>query len=1084
MASSYEIAEQINAQNQWFMQQNALSSQIGVNPMAFGGGMGGYNTGAPFMGNPVMSTAPGASNRMPGAFNYGNNMAVGYGFGNRAGAIAGGAMAMAPGAFGTALSIMAPANPFTNPIAGFGVGRALGLGVAGSAGVAGAFMLPAMAAQYAVGATVTGASQQSMIGASMGGFNFANPMSRTGTGFSRNDAMVVGDQVRQLAYIPELMTSVEELTKMIPKLRSSGLMQGVTSAREFASKFKEAIVTVREMSQLLGTTMESAADFFAHSRSVGMLGRGDTTRNAINAQVAMAATGMNMQQVQALQQSGANLATAAGGSRRAGTTAITNLATQIGFAQQSGALSQEVLQDMTGLVGSEAHGAAASRLLNAAVRMSGTPAARLLIAGAMKMDENGTPYIDQNIMKMVGNGTLSFSELQNMGRKNVAGRKNATAFTAHQSSLAMQFASAGGGVGVTGLLQSAMGSNADPNTIKLLLQQHAGMSEQEAEIQMKLYEQQMTGQGPQQQLLEQIRRAQASGAEGTPGAAFRRIGVAIGDKLKKPFLELGAKVHSTVGRWADEIAMDLVGNVVVSVAAETRDRYARDIAAGDKELLRSLISQETRPVFNGKNSVWQDIGDSLGLRDVGKRVGAVGEWQSFANTDVPTEKEVAMRTSMGQFIDKNYQSQDWSGYSREQIDAEIARRAYDNFKGGKGMGKSLEDWGNITAGIYEYAEKAGSQRGTADYPKGIATYVKDSRSYSRYGGGRDDLAGVVEMDTGKIIGRQRTIDDQIRTEFKTSGDRLIADSGLRKTVQTIANGASDQVKQDIIAALAQSKPDRAARIAKDANLNVDINASNAQAIKDALEEHKGKGSSSAKALDDSRVFDIQLLRRSIGKDAGEQAQILRASAEGAPSKYKALYESGAEAYAARSSIYLGGGTPEQLDKATEGINTWLHSVEKTLGGLKGQDKADLMGSFSSEVQLYIQAKEGSARVLKGLTGRLSPSEIATKLGDRSLASTIAKRYKGLSEIEMTPEVRVALSELRGQEAFEKGASSRAASTMPSPKDQAVINAMSTIAQAVINLNPDKASRERALTVFQQQGLDPQMPQHAQVRGTH
>jgi hypothetical protein len=1081
MASSYEIAEQINAQNQWFMQQNALSSQIGVNPMAFGGGMGGYNQGAPFMGNPVMPAAPGGR-PMPGAFNYGNNMGVGYGFGNRMGSIAGGALAMAPAIFGTGLSLAAPSSPFINPVAGFGVGRAMGLGITASAGVAGAMMLPAMAAQYAVGATVAGASQQSMIGTAMGGFNFINPASRTGTGFTRNDAMVVGDQIRQLAYIPELMTSVEELTKMIPKLRSSGLMQGVTSAREFASKFKEAIVTVREMSQLLGTTMEQAADFFAHSRSVGMFGKGDTTRNAINAQVAMAATGMNLQQIQALQQSGANLATAAGGSRRAGTTAITNLATQIGYAQQSGNISQEILQDMTGMVGAEAQGAAASRMLNAAVRMSGTPAARLMIAGAMKMDENGTPYIDQNIMKMVTSGTMSFDQLKGLGSNNMQDRKKAIAFTAHQSSLAMGFAAAGGGAAVTGILQAAMGANADPNTTKLLLQQHAGLTEQEAEVQMKLYEQQMNGQGPTQQLLEQIRRAQAGNVASTPGAAFRRISTVLGDKLKKPFLELGAKIQNNVGRWADEFASDLVGSVMLSVAQDTRDRYAREIASGDKEAIRALLSPGTTPVFRAEPSFGAKLNKLFDVQNWGKDVGAVGEWRGkgFTDSNMPTPREAAQYDAMGKVIDKSYLNRDWSGYSREQITAEIAREVYRASKSGKGIGltegtldEKLAAWKNIEEGMAD----SSSRLGTNDPAKYITDLVERSMSSSRYGGGRS-LVGSVEMDNAKAAAAQRKVHDTIREKFSKSGERLIADPESARVVQRIANEGG-AVKDSIIAALRQGgNYKEAKRIAKAANLgDLDINPTNFNTILDALAEYKGKDHGDA--LTGHSNFQDMLLRRAVGTDYRAQSQILNLTAEAAPEQYKALLERGSSMFQGLSDAFLNGGRYDQ-----EAKTKWLEEANTAYKNTKkAEDKANFLSMLPPIVQSYILGKEGATNALRNLSGNQTPEQIATKLGDRGLAGAIRSKFG--DSVEMTDLSRKIIADLRGTEAMERGAAARAASNIPDQKDQAVITAMTTIAQAIVNLHTDEKAKALAQATLDR-ALGPQEFQKTSLGygGTH
>lgn len=582
--TSQEIAEQIAQQNQFFLMQNATASQIGMNPMAFG--MGAYGAGFS-AGAPVMPQLPGGM-KMPGAFDYGSNPFAGYGAGNRMGAMGFGALGAAPtiGLTGMELFSLTKAGaglqPFVNPFAAFGAARGMGFGYAGAAGMAGLSMAPAAALQWGTGQMVRGGQEQSMVNTALGQYNFLNPQSRTGFGFSRDDAAAVGQQIRQLAMVPELLTSMQELTRLLPTLKASGVMQGVRDASEFNRRFREAISTIRDISKVLGTTMEEAGQFFQHSARVGFLGRGDQLRNVLQSQVVMGATGMNQGQVMQLQQQMSNLAVATGVTRGTMVEAGNRMAATMGFAQQSGIIPKGALEDLTGKVGEEAVMDATARMSNLTMRLAGSDIGRFQMLGAMEMGPNGRPRINERLLM------LPAEELRRRGQRNAQVPGMALAFEANQGRLAAEFTRGGGLQALSGLM-GELTRQYGPEAGRFLMQQY-GASEEEASLAQQLQQAGAGGMGQAQQVIASLRQQQSFMRErADPRAVFRRATTEIGNKLAQPFRRFGAELYTRITKGMDDAIDDLVGNYVVSASEESQQKFLRAFTSASGNEWKELL---------------------------------------------------------------------------------------------------------------------------------------------------------------------------------------------------------------------------------------------------------------------------------------------------------------------------------------------------------------------------------------------------------------------------------------------------------------------------------------------------------------
>lgn len=641
--SSTDIAMMMSQQNQMFMGQQQFAQQIGL-PMG-----GGYQQGGGF------NYAPSGGMMGPG-FSGGNRFAGGAMSAMGAAASVGGMGLGVAGMFGK----LGPLGALTDPIAGGMAGFAR-MGLAGAIGGAALPLGIGMAASHAIGSVVQGGQQQQMIGNQLGQFQFFNPAARGGTGFTRQDTMAIGDQIRSMAHIPEMMTSVQELTKLLPKLKSSGMMQGVRDATEFAQRFKESIKTIRDVSKTLGTTMEEAADFFAHSRGVGFLGRQAQMQNVLNAQFTSGVTGMNMGQVMGLQQAGAGVAQQFGASRRLGATAVTNIAQQLGVAQQQGRIKEGQLEDVTGLQGPEAIQALSTRFAGAMAGMAqSTAPGRLSIAGMVKFDESGKAVgIDEEIAKRYREGNIGVDEL----RRRASNLTNAQkiSFTRRIADISMDYAGKAGVGGMATLMQAAVGGRFGEGSSEaagLLLQRHGGMTTGETDIM-----QAMGGMGDttgMKDAMARIRQREAQIREKTsPEAVLRKIKARIHSSTSAHLEQAGAKIFNEMGRAYDEFIDDLVGRHVVTLSKEGADNFARAMGGGGTGELKRMFeaAQKGRQAMGagglGASGRWmkRGIGLAAGL-GVGALTGGNIPLAAMAATGAMSAADSMLQgeSEMGAFI--------------------------------------------------------------------------------------------------------------------------------------------------------------------------------------------------------------------------------------------------------------------------------------------------------------------------------------------------------------------------------------------------------------------------------------------------
>lgn len=620
--NSNEIAQMFAAQNAMFAGQAQYAAQIGA--MSPASSLAAWGTpqamGSQMMNMPGMRMAPRPMSM--GASGFG---APSYGGGSR---FAGGVMSAVGG-----ISAPFTSASFGDAAMGVGMTGAIG-GVGGTlAGTgfmagAGAAMLPALplaAAGYmggkAIGTFVGGGQGQQMIQTQLGQFGHFNPSARSGQGFSRDDAMAIGTAVRSLANVPDMLTSVEELSRMIPKLKSMGVMQGVRDASEFTGRFRETIKTIRDVSKLLGTTMEEASEFFAHSRGVGFLGRQAQVQNVLSAQFTSGLTGMSMGQTMQMQAGGAAMARQVGGRGAQGATAVTNIAQRIEMARQSGRITEEMIQDVTGQSGAEGVGSASQRMYELMLNMRNSSAGRLIMAGAMKKDASGKVVLDEDTLNRLNRGDIGVDDLKRKASRLSDEDKISFMYRA-QGSLGAQFA---GQVDIGSFMQRLVGNRGRDAAARVLQMQGIGGNEQDIDMLMQLGA--GPGAGEKRGFAERRARESYLANQTDPSKILARAKTRMfnasgfGD-----IQESGAKAFSEIGKAYDEFVDDLVGRHVISVSKEGAERLHRAFVGSNRGDLKKLFAEAYGDKGQGMKSLAQPVtggGASLSRTIGGLSVGGM-----------------------------------------------------------------------------------------------------------------------------------------------------------------------------------------------------------------------------------------------------------------------------------------------------------------------------------------------------------------------------------------------------------------------------------------------------------------------------
>lgn len=543
---------------------------------------------APYQGVGLGATGFGGGGFGGGSgYNYGGGWGGGYApgnsFGNR--------MTSAIGGFGSMLGSAAP-------IAGaVGGGMMGGIGGAmlgwGAGGIVGAGI------GHVANSFMEGAHEQAAVERTLSQFQHSNSASRTGRGFSRNDSMQIGNMVRQMERVPEMLTSFGELNRLMDKMGQMGLMQGVRDAGEFMKKFKDTVGVLKDLSKVMGSTMEGALQAFGEARMSGFYSKSDITKNVLNRQFTSSLTGMNQGQIGALQAYGAEMGHSTGGSRRSGAQHMLRTAGQLGMANQLGILSNDQIMEMTGKEGSEGIQDLSASMTQLGYQMGNSNVGQALtLALGETKDGRYTGKMDDQLVAKVRSGELSLSELKSLARSKASTRGAKLSFAAHKQRLRSEMVGAVGSEGIGMQLQEILGDRGwqNPDAQNLVMQRF-GASEEQANLLQQLMPnlQEMGtemrvqgGQQARQQARSSIMRERYSW-----DAIKGRIGKKIAHHTTDWAKDLGASVRDSFQTFADDFIDELAGSYTSSLTKNSAHlvRNAMMGSGGARSTLSGMIGQ-------------------------------------------------------------------------------------------------------------------------------------------------------------------------------------------------------------------------------------------------------------------------------------------------------------------------------------------------------------------------------------------------------------------------------------------------------------------------------------------------------------
>jgi hypothetical protein len=862
MISSGDVSGIFAAQNQASLGQLDYSARIGLP----GSPLGAFGAPPP--------QPPG------GGFNYGGGGFGGFGYrgGNR---FAGSAMAVGSGvggalSFGSTylglagmlpsrLAGMLPFGAFASTMGGAFAGTGLGLAAAG------------------IGSVVAGGQQQLAFNNSLSNFGFFNPGSRTGMGFGRTEAGGLANLTRSMAELPSMLTSMDELTGILGRLKSTGVMQGVTSATEFGHRFKEAINTIRETAKVLGTTMEQAESFFAHSRSIGFLGKSDQLRNALNVQLTSGMTGMNIGQVMGLQAAGANMATSLGGRRSLGARAITTMAQNIGAATRSGALDEGLIQDMTGLGGSDGIAAAAERMTGLISRMAmGTASGQFMLAGMTKFT-NGRASLDMDMARQFSAGLVSFEDLRRRGMGLTDSQK--ISFRARQADLATAFAGGAGPGGVSRFMGGLVGGRGE-DAENLLIQMNGGNAS-DADF-MKA----MRGASSDMEFSQfaKLRNREADIRERTsPSAIMRRVMTKVKAGVFGPLEHAGGDILTSISQGYDEFIDDLVGRHVVSLSRGGAQAFARAMSGGNRSELHAMFAAASGATLPGATSgsrLGAFFGRGSDSREMETLLGATGGSAAARLMSIATPGHTTGGEAIADIIDdikfgnRNFGSlgtNEQMQYVRSNLQKTLNRAVIASGMSASTNPLKLNDTqiGMLAEnGYYEAAR--------------IARAVQKSR-----GAAADPFLNIIasgeKLTNGPRIALNRLYDSEAVAasrnaeglkELNRSAEKGLLDAGLsRETISALRD--SPNVRQAMSKVASNDSKFIAAIQSDDAAKQLGLSQAEVEAVRRAVGEVHGSGKNVAGALHNfdvarsaSDISVISTAMKSAGAEAAAGAEVI------------------------------------------------------------------------------------------------------------------------------------------------------------------------------------------------------------------
>jgi hypothetical protein len=365
---------------------------------------------------------------------------------------------------------------------GFG-GAAMGAG-AGLAVGAGAGMV----ASYAVDQMVRGIQQQQQLTSALQtSFQFQNPYGTTG--FTGTQSRMIGSQLSSMQGFAGAggggqMVGFEELSRLASNMGRMGMAGGVRDVKEFTTRFKEMLTSVKVIAHDMQTSLEEAQKLMSDMRGAGVFGPGRAASFAQQIRATAVAAGVSTAEVTGMMGVGSQISRMTGGLGRQGARAGIEALANVGSATQVGAINEEAIYNVTGLTGAEGRRAFATRMMEQSNKfLRGTQGRYFLasVAGA-----NGK--LNEDSVQEYMSGGVGVEDTRRMAHENLSkvGRAD---FIRNEGRLRASVMERFGGLETVMSMQQWMASRGvsmDDPRARLYLQRARGMGRDEADSMIQM----------------------------------------------------------------------------------------------------------------------------------------------------------------------------------------------------------------------------------------------------------------------------------------------------------------------------------------------------------------------------------------------------------------------------------------------------------------------------------------------------------------------------------------------------------------------------------------------------------------------
>lgn len=541
------------------------------------------------------------------------------------------------------------ADPFTGVLRGFGAGGRAASGItsgagsfmgggfsgiqaAAKAGSLGKFMAGGLAGgaaaalpYYALGKAASFVGGNMMAGAqedygvrqmARQTFDFYNPESRSGRGFNNKQIDTLSDTIRTMSR-EDPFTDIGELTRIMSKAGSAGMLRGTTDVQEVAKKFKKLTSLLKDTAKILGTTMEDAMGFVDASKQMGFYNNVDIARNVVNATTG-AGGGLSTRGIMQAQARGAQMSHAQGGSLASGARLAGKSIQAARDMFMGGMMSESDLRELSGgQTGQAAYATVGRQMQSAAYSLAKSGVGRALYAGLGQIqDGKFTGKLDQGVLKQFLGGQMTAGDVRKRaGRLMGAGLETKSSFLNMEKELATEFASQAGPQGWMGVIDivKKMRPGLGNEATKLLFRNMTGMGRRQVEYIMKLYKKQDELNYKKIVRTTDLLRKRMEKADMAANYSYegikRKITQAVANVTSEPLKEAGVGLsrwwRDTKQKWSDTF---LGRQKTARLTQGTADRLFEATTGGSGRLDRIMASEG---VMEGISGPGMEIGGGL-----------------------------------------------------------------------------------------------------------------------------------------------------------------------------------------------------------------------------------------------------------------------------------------------------------------------------------------------------------------------------------------------------------------------------------------------------------------------------------------